>query len=233
MRPRRTVVPELGQAPRYLVNGGHGLKHRQVDDDHEFRKERRLQRLPHARHVELGVIPGHVVDKGRHWGEPSQRSVGSVAVVVVDERLEGRETLLVRGVWPRVGPLVEHGPVEALGLAVGLRPIRARRLVAGAEIGERLGEGSRAGVVLGVVGHHPLDADAVAGEERARLAQEGGTGRAALIGEGGGIGDPGVVVNRLVDVVIAGPRPGCAVCFSGSSLSLRGSRRLTPPCRRR
>jgi hypothetical protein len=62
--------------------------------------------------------------------------MGPVMVVVVDPRTESRQPLVVGLVRSSVGPLVEHRPIEALGLAVGLRPERLGPLVADVEIGQ-------------------------------------------------------------------------------------------------
>ena len=55
----------------------------------------------------------------------------------------------------------------------------------------------------GVVGQHPLDGDAMAGEEHPGPAEEPGASVAALIGQDFGIGQPGVVVDGGMDIVIA------------------------------
>src|SRR5215207_4727579 len=60
-------------------------------------------------------------------------------------------------------------------------------------------------VVLGVVGDHPLDADAVADVEGGGAGEEAGAGGALLVGKDLGIGQPGVVVDGGVDVVVAQP----------------------------
>jgi hypothetical protein len=156
----------------------------------------------------LAVIPGHVVDKDLHRSEPSQRGVGSMVVVMVEPRTKRQEPLVVRGVRASVGPLVEHRPVEALRLPVGLRPERPGPEVTCADLVERLGECPRHRVVAGVVGHDPLDPDTKAGEERGSLAQERRAGRPALIGEDRGVRHAAHVVDDLVDVVVAAVRAG-------------------------
>ena len=57
----------------------------------------------------------------------------STVVVLLEPGAKGEEALLVGAVHPRVGPLVEQRPVEALGLAVGLRPEGPCRQMASAE----------------------------------------------------------------------------------------------------
>lgn len=129
---------------------------------------------------------------------------------MIDPWREGQEALVVGLVGPHVGPLVEERAVEALTLAVRLRPERTGALVAGADIAERRAEGPRDGVVLGVVGHDPLDAHTLAGEPGGRLAQEARAGHPALIGEGGDVGDPAHVVDGVMEEVIAAPGTGRA-----------------------
>jgi hypothetical protein len=151
----------------------------------------------------LAVIPGHVVDKDLHRSEASQRSVGSMVVVLLEPRPERQEPLVVRCVGSRVGPLVEHRPVEALRLAVGLGPERPSPEVTSPNLDQRLGERPRHRVVAGVVGHHPLDPHASGGEEGRGLAQERGARRATFVREDRGVGDAAHVVDDLVDVVVA------------------------------
>jgi len=70
----------------------------------------------------------------------------------------------------------------------------------------------------GVVGHHPLDARAVVGEEGRRVAQEAHRGRRSLIGVDADEGQAGRIVDGNVEVVVAhatvaaaGARPQHAV----------------------
>ena len=59
-------------------------------------------------------------------------------------------------------------------------------------------------VAQGVVGHHPFDAgDAVGGEVVDGAGEERGAGRALLVGEDLGVGEPGVVIDDGVHVVVA------------------------------
>ena len=57
-----------------------------------------------------------------------------------------------------------------------------------------------------VVGHQPLRADAVGGEEAQRPVDERGDGRRFRVREQLGVGEPGVVVDDCVRVVVADPR---------------------------
>ena len=106
-------------------------------------------------------------------------------------------------------PTRQEGAVEPLDLAVGPWAVGSDQHVPGPQGGEGLGEGGRVAVVEGVVGHHPLDAgDAVGGEEGRRAGEEAGAGASALIGVQLGVGEAAVVVDRRVQVVIAGPPLG-------------------------
>src|SRR4051794_3171621 len=79
----------------------------------------------------------------------------------------------------------------------------ADELLSRSERGRRGGEVPGDPVVLRVVGEHPLDADAVAGVEGGGAGEEAGAGGALLIAEDLGVGQPGVVIDGGVDVVIA------------------------------
>jgi hypothetical protein len=64
-----------------------------------------------------------------------------------------------------------------------------RPLKASIEIGQRRLAVVRERVVADVVGHDPLDPDALTGEPGGRGAHEAGAGRCALVGEDIEIGD--------------------------------------------
>ena len=91
---------------------------------------------------------------------------------------------------------------SALPLVLG--PELSCPLVPGADLGQGCGEGVRVGVVLGVVGQDPLDPDAMTREEGRRIEREAGTGRAPFVVERGDVGDPAHVVDRDMQVVVAG-----------------------------
>ena len=160
------------------------------------------------------MIHGHVVDvvdEDLHGRPASEGGVRSTVVVLLEPGTQGEEALLVGAIHARVRPLVEQRPVEAFRLAVGLRPEGPCRQMPSAELVEGSREGARPRVVLGVVGHDPLDAHPEPGEEGRRLAQERSTRRAPLVGVADGIGDPAHVVDDLVDVVVAAMGPWRAV----------------------
>jgi hypothetical protein len=101
---------------------------------------------------------------------------------------------------------------EALGLAVGLRPVSARAQVAQARraASERVHRGP---VGAAVVGHHALDAHAVGGEEPQRATQERDRRHRLLVGEHLDVGQPGGVIDGDVDVFPS--RPSCGACLRG------------------
>ena len=119
----------------------------------------------------------------------------SVVVVAPEEAVEGCGPLRAGRVDRGVGPLVQHGADEALGLAVGLWPARARAQVADAErpAGDRVH--CRA-VGRAVVGQQAFDNDPVTAEEGHRPAQERARRRRLLVGQHLGVGQPGGVIDR-------------------------------------
>jgi len=123
-------------------------------------------------------------------------------VVVPEPAVKGSRTFGAGAVDGAVRPAVGEGADEALGFAVGLRPVGAGAVVADAELaaGERVDLGHVAGAV---VGEDRLDGYAVAGKEHARSVQEGGRGCGFLIVEDLGVGESAVVVDGDVDVLPA------------------------------
>ena len=126
-------------------------------------------------------------------------------VVLVQPIRQGVASFLLAGVAAGVGPPVGHGPVEALYLAVGLRPVRTRPLR-----GDREG---LAGVppqvrAIGatVVGQHPLHGDAAIGKPRHSPMQDPDRGDGGLVVVDLGVRDAGVVVNDGVHERV--PEPG-------------------------
>src|SRR5699024_1860738 len=100
-----------------------------------------------------------------------------------------------------VGPFVEHGAVVAFDFAVGLGPVGA-----GAFVLDLLTEGVFEGVgaVAGaVVGHHAFDGDPAGFEVGVGSGPEAGGGFFALIGQDLGVGQPGVVIDGVVQVHVA------------------------------
>ena len=88
-------------------------------------------------------------------------------------------------------------------LAVGLGPPWSGAHVADTQPGEERGQAGRVCIRPGVVGHHPLDPDALVREECDRLEHEADGARGLLVGPDGDIGDPGRVVDRDMQVVVS------------------------------
>ena len=102
-------------------------------------------------------------------------------VVVVVDKVDRARRRSDWNVGPSVGPLVEHGPVEAFGLAIGLGPEGRVRLWRAPMSARAACEAARRRVVPGVVGQDPLDADAMPGEPGGSVAQEAGAGRSTFV----------------------------------------------------
>src|SRR5581483_4610512 len=95
---------------------------------------------------------------------------------------------------------------------VGLRPPRAGALVLDVAVIEQTGELPRARVGPGVVGHQPPDLDPLVREEPKRALGEGDHGLGILGVEDLRVGEPRVVVDDRVRVLLAGsPRLAGAV----------------------
>lgn len=114
---------------------------------------------------------------------------------------EGIVTGLVRQKRLPIGPVLLQGPVEPFGLAVlpgAVRPgLHVPRVEERQRVSERVGED----VVLGVVGHHGADRNAMLGEERRRRGEERRAGGAFLVGQDLSEREPRVVIDGDVDVV--------------------------------
>ncbi len=107
----------------------------------------------------------------------------------------------VAGVGPGVGPLLEGGAVEPLHLRVGLRPIRPGPLVL--DILAQ-GRGEQFGAVASaVVGEHSLNRDPNGVEIGVRPLPERCRGLLLLVFEEFAVGEPGAVVDGIVDVPVA------------------------------
>jgi hypothetical protein len=83
--------------------------------------------------------------------------------------------------------------------------VGAGKAVDRAQLGQDRSELAAVAVGEGVAGQHPLDTDAMGGEEVAGAAEEPGAGVAALVGQDLGVGQPRVVVDGGGEVVIADP----------------------------
>jgi hypothetical protein len=109
--------------------------------------------------------------------------------------------------------------------------VRLDEPVLSAELGNRLFAGAGVAVGPGVVGDQPLDPrDAVGGEVGGGAEQERRTGGAGLVGQDFGVGEPGVVVDYRVDVVVADLGQPCLFGLGGWS-AVRASRPRRGSCR--
>ena len=105
-------------------------------------------------------------------------------IVGLDEERESSQSSCVVRVGAFIGPLLQQGLDESLGLAVGLRSVVARASVRGSDGVEGLVERPRFDVALGVVGHDPLDGDPVLRQMGRREKDEPRCGLASLIVHG-------------------------------------------------
>ena len=111
----------------------------------------------------------------------------------------------------QVGPFAQGGLDEPLRLAVGSGRVGPGALVlqAGGAAG---GAEGVAAIGRAVVGHHPLDGDAEAGEPSDGPVEESHGTFLALVGQDLAVGEPGGVVDRDVQEVPAdAARPAAAV----------------------
>ncbi len=155
----------------------------------------------------LAVLCREVGDTGGDaggWGLAHECGVGSSVVVAVEEPLEIGCAFAVAPPAAAVGPFTGKGAVVALNLAVGLGSVGPGPLVFGP--GQGQGGGEDQGAVAGtVVSQDAVDLrDAMAAEELDRTTPEGGGGGALLVQEFLGVGQPRVVIERGVEVDVAG-----------------------------
>ncbi len=102
-------------------------------------------------------------------------------IVEVDEAAERAEPVAIRAIRSGIGPFVDEGLDEALGLAVGLGSIRSRPLVVDAVTGQDVAIGMAA-IAGAVVGQHALDADPDLGEPGGGELDRPRRALAALVG---------------------------------------------------
>src|SRR5438309_8966287 len=103
-------------------------------------------------------------------------------VVAVQPTRKSPRAISLAAVRPDVGPLVEECAVEALDLAVGLRPVGAAVAVPDAGHGQGLVE-QLPPITEAVVRQHALDDDAAGAEPRLRPAPERCRGAPLLVGQ--------------------------------------------------
>jgi hypothetical protein len=96
--------------------------------------------------------------------------------------------------------------VEALDFAVGTWPVGLGRQMPDPAALEQLAQRAVLDVAEAVVGHQPLGDDPLRSEEGERPIDEAGHGRRLLVSVEVDVGEPGVVVDDRVRVVVADPR---------------------------
>src|SRR3712207_2899021 len=108
-------------------------------------------------------------------------------IVAVNPGLHGLGSLLGRGVRSPIGPFAQGCLDEALGLAIG-----ARRIGLGADVlasgSEQMGLEEAAAIGRAIVGHDPLDLDAVGLEEGEGAGEKGASALLLLVGQNLGVG---------------------------------------------
>src|SRR6266487_4440359 len=137
----------------------------------------------------------------------------SPVVVSIEPGPKLRASLGRAAVDASVGPFAQHRLDEALGLAVGARPVRPCSQVPEPQLAAGNGV-NRRDIGRAVVGHHPLDRDAALAKPRHRPVKEADGARAALIGEDLDVGETSGVIDADVaelpaDDAAAAPRHGC------------------------
>src|SRR5215469_4189353 len=126
-------------------------------------------------------------------------------VVEMEPGVKGGASFGFGGVGAGVGPFVGQGAVVSLDFAVGLRPVGAGALGRDVQLGA--GGGPVPGAVAGaVVADDAFDGDAECGVPGVRAGEERGGGVLALVGQDLGVGEPGMVVQRGVQVAVAQDR---------------------------
>jgi hypothetical protein len=93
--------------------------------------------------------------------------------------------------------------MKTLHLPVPARRVGRREDVANAVLDKELAQGNVAAIAHRAVGHHSSDRDAVAGEPGQGALDERNHGRTALVGEQLAVGQPRMVVDDGVEVVVA------------------------------
>src|SRR5260221_5430343 len=168
--------------------------------------ERRIQASPPRGPGQLGVELQEVVSGLRQPAcgcEAADSEMRSMPIVVMVPSLEHRGALRRVVVGDTVGPLSKCGLDKALGLAVGLGPVRSREGVAHAQAFAGLGEAFVAKHTP-VVGQHLRDGHAEALVIPQRLAEERyGVGAALALSDLCKC-DPRMIVDRDKQILPAG-----------------------------
>ncbi len=143
---------------------------------------------PFGRTKQLGLAePGS-------WRTVGQGGVWPLGIVMVKPRHQRHAALLRTGIGARVGPLAQAGLDKPLGLAVGARRIWPGAFVFKAGRRDRRAE-SLAEIGRTVVGHNPLDGDAVPGKPAKGALEKAHRASLALIRQDLTVGQP----RRVID----------------------------------
>jgi hypothetical protein len=129
--------------------------------------------------------------------------MGSARIVEVDEDREGVESLLVREIRSAICPFVDQRLDEALGLAVGLGPVRPSPLVASTQFGDDTGIARAMGIGPAVVGQDALDGDAALSELGRGDLKRPSRRDSRLVRDRDHDSEPAVVIDDDFDVVVA------------------------------
>src|SRR5438128_8538085 len=128
-----------------------------------------------------------------------------MVVIPMQPGLEQAMPLLIGGKGLTVGPLLQQGAVEALDLAIDLRAVGRDEDPSRANLGEGLLVITPVAIGPGVVGHHGGEADPAGAEPGQGAPNELADGTRRLVAEQLTEGQPGMVIDQRVDVVIAQP----------------------------
>ena len=133
---------------------------------------------------------------------------------------QGCAALLRTDIGPGIGPLAQAGLDEAFGFAIGARGIRPGSQLAQAMMGAGLPE-HPAAIAVAVVGHDPLDRNAVDGKPGERAFEKTGGGFLALVWQDFAVGEPAGVIDADVQALPADPvMPiDCAGAASGDAMA--------------
>src|SRR4029077_1398380 len=102
-------------------------------------------------------------------------------------------------------PFLEQRAVEALDLAIDLGAVGRDENAAGADLGHRLLVVAPGAIGPAVVGHHGGEAGPAGAEPGQGAPNEPADGRRRLVAEQLTEGQPGMVIDQRVDVVVAQP----------------------------
>src|ERR1017187_10169912 len=187
-----------------------------VVSGHDFSRAERYAGKVRA----LAVVCQEVVDietGSADGGFLVESSVRSMPVVLVDPRSQMAKPFGGVLVETGVGPLANGSLDEAFGLAIGARSVNASAGVSEMQIATGLCKEGGAEART-VVGHDATDLDAQVGEVGHGLAEEVAGGGSFFIGQQGGEGDAGVVVDGDIKKLQIG-RAGFILGIAGDAMA--------------